>query len=311
MTASDDVARMLTLVPWLLERPGASIDEIVAAFGVDASTVRADLNSLDFCGLPGLGGGDLFEVSIVADRVVVRMADELRRPLRLTAREALRLVLTVDAVAEAMGEEVPSLRSAVDKVRAAAGVPDGVRVELASDGTRWLAPLRTAVADARRVRLAYQGRSDDRPQHRDIDPWALHVAGGSWYLQGHDRSAGDRRTFRLDRIADLEVLDEPVTVPAPSGPLPVPRYVPAPEDTPVELVLGPTARWLADVVDAEGIEDLGEGRLRVRFHTDALHWVERLVLMGRGAVEVVTPAQLRADVATVAGAALSRYGLPR
>lgn len=307
MSATDDVARMLTLVPWLLERPGASIEEIAASFGSDERTIRADLASLDFCGLPGLGGGDLFEVSIVGDRVVVRMADELRRPLRLTPREALRLVLTVDAVAEAMGDELPALRSAVDKVRAAAGVPDGVRVQLESEGGRWVAPIRAALAGGRRLRLAYQGRSDEAPQDRLLDPWALHVAEGNWYVQGHDHRAEDRRTFRLDRIADLEVLDEATTHPAPEGPLPAPRYAPGPDDTTVELVLGAPARWLAEVIDAAEIEDLPEGRRRVRFSTDALRWVERLVLMGAGAVEVVAPAGLRENVRAEARTALARY----
>lgn len=307
MSATDDVARMLTLVPWLLERPGASIGEVAAAFGVDERTVRADLNHLDFCGLPGLGGGDLFEVNVVADRIVVRMADELRRPLRLTPREALRLVLTVDAVAEVLGEELPALRSAVDKVRAAAGVPAGVQVEAGSDGARWLAPIRTAVREGRRLRVAYQGRSDDAPQERELDPWALHVAGGLWYVQGHDHRADDRRTFRLDRIAELSVLDAPVTVPAPDGPLPEPRYAPGPDDEEVELVLGRRARWVAEAVEPEEVVDLPDGRRRVRFSTDARRWVERLLLMAGGDVEVVRPTSLRADVVAEARAALARY----
>lgn len=308
MSATDDVARMLTLVPWLLERPGASIDEIVESFGTDERTIRADLASLDFCGLPGLGGGDLFEVNIFEDRVVVRMADELRRPLRLTPREALRLVLTVDAVAEAMGDELPALRSAVDKVRTAAGVPAGVQVQLESEGLGWVAPVRRAIAEGRRLRLSYQGRSDDAPQDRLLDPWALHVAQGNWYVQGHDHRAGDRRTFRLDRIAELTVLDEPTTHPAPAGPLPEPRYAPGPDDTTVELLLGRPARWLAEVIDAEELDDLPDGRRRVRFSTDAVRWVERLVLMGAGHVEVVAPAELGADVRAEARTALGRYG---
>lgn len=299
---------MLTLVPWLLERPGASIGEIVAAFGVDERTIRSDLNSLDFCGLPGLGGGDLFEVSIVADRVVVRMADELRRPLRLTPREALRLVLTVDAVAEVLGEELPALRSAVAKVRAAAGVPESVNVRLASEGTPWLLAVREAVTAGRRVRLRYQGRSDEAPKERELDPWTLHVSQGSWYVQGHDHRSGEPRTFRLDRIAELEVLDTPVEVAAPDGPLPRPRYTPAPDDTEVELLLGPRARWLAEVVDPESVEDLADGRWRLRFHTDAPQWIGRLVLMGAGDVEVVRPDGLAERVRATARAALDHYG---
>lgn len=307
MSATDAVARMLTLVPWLLERPGATLGETAEAFGVDEKTLRRDLYHLDFCGLPGLGGGDLFEVNIVGDRVVVRMADELRRPLRLTPREALRLVLVVDAVSEALADDLPALRSALDKVRVAAGVPAGVQVQLGSDGSRWLPEVRRAIADGRRLVLGYQGRGDEEPRERRVDPWALHVAEGTWYLQGHDEAAAARRTFRLDRVAALEVLDEPVTTAPPDGPLPPPRYVPGPDDVAVELELGPQARWIADVVDADEDEEVGEGRRRVRFHTDALPWVEQLLLMGGPDAVVIEPAGLTDRVRADAQAALARY----
>lgn len=306
MTAADAVARMLTLVPWLLERPGASLRETADAFGVDVGTVRRDLEQLDFCGLPGLRGGDLFEVDIVGDRILVRMADELRRPLRLTPREALRLVLTVDVVAGAYGDELPALRSAVDKVRAAAGVPEGVQVHLEDDGRGWVPALREAIAGGRRVRLEYAGRNDPAPVAREVDAWELHVADGTWYLQGHDARSGERRTFRLDRIAAVEVLG-PAEVTRPDGDLPPPVYAPGPDDTVVELVLGRGSRWIADAARTDDREELPDGRLRVVFSTDALRWVERLVLMGGGGVEVVRPEALERAARTTATRALARY----
>lgn len=306
MTAADDVARLLTLVPWLLERPGASLQEAADAFAVDVGTIRRDVEQLDFCGLPGLRGGDLFEVDLVGDRILVRMADELRKPLRLTPREALRLVLTVDGVADAYGDELPALRSAVDKVREAVGVPEGVQVRLGDEGARWLPVLRVAVAERQRVRLVYAGRNDPRPSPREVDAWALHVAEGRWYLQGHDAKSGGGRTFRLDRIADVEVVG-PAEEPPPEGELPVPLYAPGTDDTVVELVLDPGARWIAEAVRTDVREELPEGRMRVVFSTDSERWVVRLVLMGAGAVCVIRPAELAHIAADAAARGLRRY----
>jgi proteasome accessory factor C len=307
VSAADDVARMLTLVPWFLERPGASLAEAAEAFGVDQRTIGRDLGHLDFCGLPGLGGGDLFEVEIVGDRVVVRMADELRRPLKPTPREALRLVLTVDAVAEAMGDELPALRSAIAKVRAALGIPEVVADVLEPGAGRFVADARRAVAASRRVVLSYQGRADDAPQRREVDPWALHVVDGSWYLQGHDRGAGELRTFRLDRVADLEVTDEPCTVDAPDD-LPPPRYAPGPDDLQVVLDLALGARWLLDAVDADEVVEGDGGGARVHLRTDAPSWLAKLVLTAGGDAAVVAPASLQQEVVRLAEAALARYG---
>jgi proteasome accessory factor C len=306
MSATDDVARMLTLVPWLLERPGADVQETADAFGVTVRTIRRDLSHLDFCGLPGLGGGDLFEVDLVGDRIVVRMADELRRPLRLTPREALRLVLTVDAVAEVLADDLPALRSAVDKVRAATGVAEDVADVLEPETTRWTGPIREALRAGVRVLLRYQGRGDERPQPREVDPWALHVLRGTWYLQGHDLRAGDRRTFRLDRIADLELTDHAVSHTAPDE-LPPPRYAPGPDDLEAVLLLQPGARWLLDTVDADEIEELPGGAARVRLRTDAPRWLARLALMAAGDVEVESPDTVRHELVRTAERTRATY----
>ncbi|TVP71389.1 MAG: WYL domain-containing protein [Nitriliruptor sp.] len=309
MSAAADVARMLTMVPWLLERPGASLAEIAEAFGVSESRVRADLGHLDFCGLPGLGGGDLFEVGIVGDRVLLRMADELKRPLRPTPREALRLVVTVDAVAEALGEELPTLRSAVDRIRAALDIPERSADVLEPDGVRTLPLLRRAVREHRQVVLEYQGRADATPAPRVVDPWALHVLDGTWYLQGHDHGVGDRRVFRLDRVAAARLTDTEATVSAPSH-LDPPRYVPGPDDVAVVLTLSPRGRWVQDAVTADEVVEQPDGGATLHLRTDALGFVAQLVLMAAGEAVVEEPGELRELVRQRAEQALQRAAGP-
>ena len=307
MSAGTDVARMLTMVPWFLERPGASVDEAAEAFGVPPRTIRRDLSHLDFCGLPGLGGGALFDVTLERDRVVVSMADELRRPLRLTPREALRLVLSLQAVDEAFGDELPALRSAIDKVRLAADLPAHAAVAVGEDADpSWLRTLRDAMRAQQQVRLTYQGRHDDHPRDRVVDPWQLDVTPDGWYLHGHDHDADDHRVFRLDRVGSLEVLAAPVVHVRPATPLPEPRYEPAEDAIEVVVRLGPSARWLADAVHHDEVVDDGED-LEVRFQTDAPRWVARLLLMGAPAVEVVAPDEIAALVAAEARAAMDQY----
>ncbi|HSK22093.1 MAG TPA: WYL domain-containing protein [Egicoccus sp.] len=306
MTAAGDVARMLTLVPWLLERPGASVSETAAAFGVSEATIRRDLGHLDFCGLPGLGGGDLFEVDIVGERVVVQMADELKRPLRPTPREALRLVLTVDAVSEALADEVPALRTAVDKVRAALGIPESV-ADVVEPGANDVVPvLRRAIADERQVRLRYQGRADEQPQWRTVDPWTLQVADGTWYLRAHDVGADGARTFRLDRAIEVEPTEQPRAVPAPEH-LPPPGYAPGPDDLEVELALNVAGRWVLDAVAPDEVEERPDGGAVVRLRTDAPGWLARVVLTAGGDARVTAPATLADEVAALADEALARY----
>lgn len=295
MSADRDVARMLTLVPWLLARPGASLAEAAHAFAVDEATIVRDLYHLDFCGLPGLRGGDLFEVEIVKGRVVVGMADELTRPVRPTAREAFRLVFALDAVAAALGPELPALRSALAKVRANLGIPEQQADVVDTAESDIIARVRAAVRDGRRVHMRYRGRADDQPHERVVDPWALDLVDGEWYLQGHDRRAGERRAFRLDRVVALEVTDEPLAHPAPDE-LPAPRYIPAEDDLEVELGVDPGAHWILDAFTLDRVEPRDDGGVRAWLRTDAPGFVAQVVASAGGTIEVVAPASLRVRV---------------
>jgi predicted DNA-binding transcriptional regulator YafY len=117
---------------------------------------------------------------------------------------------------------------------------------------------------------------------------------------------GELRTFRLDRVAALEVTDTPCTVAAPDV-LPPPRYAPGPDDLEVVLDLTVAGRWLLDAVDVDEVTEREGGGAQARLRTDAPSWVARLVLTAGGDATVVAPASLREDVARLARAALARY----
>jgi len=301
-----DVIRMLTLVPWLIERPGASLAETAARFATDEATIRAELEHLDYCGLPGLGGGALFDVTIAGDSITVRMADELRYPLRPTASEALRLLLIATAAERVVGSDVPALRSAITKLHRALGVSPGAVDVLDAEPSGDVMRARCAIDARVRVRFSYRGRSDERPAVRIVEPWAVELSDGAWYLHGHDLRADAGRVFRLDRAADLEVTIEPCTAPIP-GELPVPTYVAADGDLEVVLLLEPGAEWLLDAVRADGTEPAAGG-LRVDLRTGSPEWLARLVLMAAGGAVVLEPEALRQRVRSLAQGALSGLG---
>jgi predicted DNA-binding transcriptional regulator YafY len=301
-----DVTRMLTLIPWLLERPGSSLEETAAAFATDVATIRKELEHLDFCGLPGLGGGSLFDVTILGDHVTVRMADELRYPMRPTPHEALRLLLTATAVERVAGTDLPALRSAIDKLRVALGVTDGAVALVDAEPGAMVLMARRAIADGCRVRFSYRGRSDATAALRSVEPWAVELSEGAWYLHGSDTDIGEARIFRLDRASDLEVTDEPCVMSRPEV-LQSPVYEPQEDDLDVVLLLEPSAHWLLDAVSAAGTEPSGDdGALHVRLRTGSPEWLTRLILMAAGGAVVLQPPELRERVRFRAQDALAR-----
>ena len=306
MSATDAVSRLLVLVPWLLERPGAHVDEAAAAVASDRATVLEDLQLLNFCGLPGRLGGDLFEVELVGDRILLHLAPTFDRPLRPSREEALRLVLSLDHVANVLGDELPGLDDALAAVRVAAGVPAGVRAA-PEPATEHLGALRRAVTEQRSVVVRYRGRADATARERHVDPWELLLHRGTWYLHAHDHEAQELRTFRLDRVEDVEVGDEPVTVPRPAGALPTPAYQPGPDDTVVELRVAPGGHWVLDLLDDADVEHGDDGITTVQVATDAPRWIVALVLAARGEVTVVAPASVRRQVVRAAEAGLEAH----
>ena len=74
------------------------------------------------------------------------------------------------------------------------------------------ATLVRASADQRRVRIGY-ALGPHRERTLQVDPWAVVVRHGRWYVLGWSHAADARRLYRIDRVRSVEVLDEPFTPP--------------------------------------------------------------------------------------------------
>lgn len=296
------------MVPWLLEHPGVTLDEISERFGGPRDEVAEDLDTLGYCGLPGYGGGDLVEVSIVGDRVSVRMADFFSRPLNLSLREAVTLLLAGQALSSVEGlPESDALQRAMARLETVLGAQAArVAIDLRSEGDQWLAQARLAVAQQRVVHLTYRSASKAETTERDVEPWAVVGHGGAWYLQGYCHQAQGPRDFRLDRVKNLQITEQTVESRPPEHLTP-PVYQPASDDVAVTLDLAPEAWWVAEwaVID-EDVKKRSARRITLR--TPSIEWVARLVLQLAGHATVVSPDPVRERVRDLAATTLKGYG---
>ncbi len=319
--ARAQVGRLLALVPWIQARREVSLEEAAAEFGVKPAQIVKDLKVLWFCGLPGLGMGDLIEVDMDAleGEGVIRVsnADYLTRPLRLDSGEASALIVALRALRETAGDDVrPVVDRTLAKLEAAAG--DGaaaaahVDVRLPAQDAAVAAlreDLARAVADGRQVKLDYYVPARDETTERVVDPLQLVSAEGHEYLDAWCHVSEGQRLFRLDRVSGAAVLDSP----AQEHPDVAPRdlgeglFQPSPEDTLATLLLEPEARWVAEYYPVEAEEEAGEGRLRVRLRVATPEWLVRLMLRLGAAARVEEPAGLADQVAAAARDALANY----
>ncbi|HVU92290.1 MAG TPA: YafY family protein [Jatrophihabitans sp.] len=311
-TANEErLPRLLALVPYLQARPGISVAEAAADFSVSEDQLRKDLTLLWMCGLPGHGPGDLIDLSFEGESVSVVFDAGMSRPLRLTAEEALALVVALRTLAETPGlADTGAVQRALAKVeRAAGGAVDDSTVAVELDHTeRTLPQLQRAIDDGRALRLRYYSASRDEQSERTVDPLRLFEADRRHYLEAWCRQAEGLRVFRLDRIEDVTVMDEPAAVPEGVQPRDLSEgvYHPASEHLLVDLRLGPAYAWVADYYVAETVAAEGDG-LRVSLRVADPGWVRALVLGSAGQVEVLSPGWLAEGIRSEAARALAAY----
>ncbi|MBA8823694.1 proteasome accessory factor C [Saccharopolyspora lacisalsi] len=298
--ANERLRRLLALVPYLLSRPGASVTEVAADFGVSRQRLRRDLELLWMCGLPGYGPGDLIDLSFEGETVTVTYDAGMRRPLRMTASEATSLLVALRALAETPGvTEADAVRRALVKVEDAVGQarPTGVVVELADQDAATSgvqATARDATARGWALRMRYYTASRDEVTDRTVDPMRIVLVEGRAYLEAWCRRAEGVRLFRMDRIDGIDVLDEPAAPPtrAAPGDFSEGPFRPLPDQPEAVLELEPEARWVAEYYPVDELTELSEGRVRVRMRYTDRAWMVRLVLGLGGRVRVVSPPEL-------------------
>lgn len=318
-SSREQVRRLLALLPYLLKHPNARTGEVATLFGVSERQLRADLEVLWFCGLPGLMPGDLIEVDMEAvdGEGVIRVgnAEYLSRPLRLAVDEAVAMLIALRTLAESVdGEERATVTRLVARLEEAAGqagrVAGHVAVQLpeSSLNAGIVAAVREALETKRRLHLTYWVPSRDETTERDVDPLQWVDADGASYLEAWCRSAEDVRLFRLDRIAAATVLDTPSDPPPDvvtrdGGDILRPNIA----DLVVRLILEPHAAWVAEYYPVESVAARPDGRVDVTMRVKERRWIERLMLRLGGAAEVVEPADLVDTVRRAAREALARY----
>lgn len=315
--ATERLARMLSLVPYISRRPGVGIDELAREFGVGRQQISADLDLLMVCGLPGYYPDDLIDVVLDDDGGTVSITFDagIERPVRLTADEAQALLVALRALAETPGlVETEAVQSALGKLaqldRRAAESTEAVRV-VPADPAPQLGTVRDALDRSRRLWMRYYTASRDTVTERTVDPLRVLVTDGHVYLEAYCHLARAIRHFRIDRIEAARVLAEPA-----QGSLWVDSDVPDrifhpdPAVPPVELTLTGGARWVAEYYPVESVTELPDGQpgVRVTMHAASDEWLARLVLSLGGDAVVSNRPAATGLVARRAEQALAAYG---
>jgi proteasome accessory factor C len=306
--ASLRLRRLLTIIPWIVDHQGSTLDELAARFSMKVAELERDLELIPFCGLPPYTPDRLIDCEIVDGRVFLRFAEYFARPLSLTPGEGFALLAAGQALLAVPGADPKgSLASALGKLAGVLGAGDGMAVELGA--ASYLEPLRAAAETSERVEIDYYTFGRDELTTRRIDPRAVFAAEGQWYVDAWCHRAGDDRLFRVDRVRGVRPTGEHFDPAAGAGGgVTAGTFHPRPSDRRVTLLLNADVGWVAESYPMETVDQMPDGRLKVVLVANERAWLERLLLRLGPSAEVLEPAEVRAEAAEAARRLLIRYG---
>jgi predicted DNA-binding transcriptional regulator YafY len=311
--------RLFSIILLLQSRGTLKANELAAELGVSERTIHRYMGMLDEMGIPiyserGPYGG----FSLVRGYKLP--------PLVFTPEEATVLYLGAELVQEIWGasyhDAAVAARAKLDNV-----LPDALLQEVrqAQRGllvTGWfrrdygpwapiLDDLRRCVARRRQVHLVYRSFRQQVTE-RIVDPYALALQWGYWYLAGHCHLRGELRTFRVDRVQAVEPTGETFEVPpdftareylqrmASERPAAYYRVVVRFEADVAHIVRERRDEW-------QTLTENHDGSVTLAFDASDLAWPCRWVLTYQDSATVVGPPELVAMVRDAARAIAARY----
>ena len=322
LSVAERMARLLGVVPWVVEQEGAHLDDIAARFDYPREQLLEDLEQrLFFVGVHPFTPDTLIDVFITDGIVDIQYADWFSQPLQLSGEEATRLLAagrTVLDMGQASGRGDDGDDEANPLVRALAKLTLSLGSEAADGGdyidvclghapSDTLRDLRSAISRRRQIEIEYYSQGRDVMTVRTVDPARLLSHDGVWYLFGWCHRAGAERVFRVDRIRTLTVMDSTTQVDLPAGSPPALSVDSA--DRVVTVRLAPEAAWAADYHGARERTDHPDGSVDAAFAVASESWLARLLVQLGPQAELLDcdPGIDRNLRAATAGRMLARY----
>ena len=321
----DRVARMLRIVQFLEQRgtTGARPEAIARAIAMSRRTVYRDLQAIE----------RELEIPLwSADGVWGLEERGLLPPLKLTLDEAMAVFLAARLLARYATAHDPDLMGAFQKL--GGGLPEALAAHVAStlevmsrqppdvQLRERVRALTRAWAERRVVVLNYDPATYDPgrgPRTARVRPYLIEPSSATHalYLIGHDETRDALRTFKIERILDVAVTADRFEPPAPGA---IEEALSRAWDIiadqpPVDVALRFTPAVAARVAEtrwhpSERRELAADGSLVWRATVAGTIEVRIWILSWGADVEVLEPADLRADVARTVRAAAARYEVP-
>ena len=216
----DPVMRVLTVLEILQAREHVSGAELASRLEVNPRTVQRYVARLQDLCIPveskrGVGGAYRLKPGFRLPPMMFTDEEAFALTLGLRALRHLGLAAfapATEGAAAKLGRVLPdALRDGANAVEEVVAVEPGPWV--ISTSAESLIRLCTAVRMRRGVAFHYESH-DRTTSRREVEPYGVVHMDGRWYVVGRCRLREALRTFRLDRVSELELSDQTFDRPA-------------------------------------------------------------------------------------------------
>lgn len=229
------------------------------------------------------------------------------RKLDLSPEETLTFTLARTAM-KGMGPEIEESLNRVEKKLSAKKGDLQRNLVYSTDpqGPKFsghLGAIMIAMENRQRISLVYRSLHEDVETTRVVDPYYVYVSDGFWLLRAFCRLRNEPRSFALDKIVALKVLDEYF--------ISTPEVEPIDElsgafgsfidGDPVEVVLRFDAEIRAQVMrkrwhKSQTETELKDGRLEMKFNVNGIEGIKQWIYRWLPYVVVVGPKELKREI---------------
>ena len=283
-------SRLFKILYHLLDKGQATAPELAERFEVSVRTIYRDIDALSGAGIPvyteaGRNGGIHLLNDFVLDKAVLSEAEKQEI---LAALQSIHITRNMD------GSRTLQKLSALFQLHS--------ENWLEVDFSRWGNPgydnetfelLKSAVIRHRNVKLRYAG-SYEEIRERTVQPYKLVYKAKAWYLQAFCTEKQDWRIFKLNRILELEALEEGFSQLNPPGPIETfeGEYPKVTLRFPKEM-----SYRVYDEFDKTQIQRQENGDLIVSANMPEDSWLIGFLLSFGTRVDILSPAHLKEAVA--------------
>ena len=325
MPRNAEVIRQWSILKTLEASRRATIDDLAKHTGVTTRTIRRDLDALQEAGFPlfdEVHDGKKFWT--LEQKAFRRLDDTAFTLAELSALYFSRTLVEclagtpferdVRSAFEKLGTALtPGMREFLDRMPLAIQAKPDPGTQSAVPRPREVAQLLEAALQQRRVTMRYHSFSSNREKTYVLEPYRLIFAQGNLYAIGFVPEYGQLRTFAVDRIAQVSLMEErfePLEVPedAFAHSLGVTQGTPGRVEVRFEPRIAPYIRervWHP----SQTLTDADSGGLLVTLDV-VIDWALKSWILGFGGLAtVVSPAALADEIVGELEAARARYEL--